>query len=97
MDRRRLLQLGGTGLALTALGGAAGCRSNGTTSAPKPHKLTNVPAYSEPIKVEGAIIPEVAGVPIGYTSLPKDLVTTVPEPPGRGGPLTHFHITWMWA
>lgn len=98
LSRRRFLQLSGGGLALVAVGATAACGSDGSgpSSSPKSNKLTNVPAHNDPVKVEGAIIPDVAGVPIGYTTLPApaDLVTTVPEPPGSGEELTHFHITW---
>lgn len=88
LGRRLLL----TGLAGAAVAAAAGCSGPGksATTATCTSALT-FPAPKAPEST--AIVPKVAGTPIGWNSYPKPYVT-VPEPPGKGETVTSFHILW---
>jgi len=93
-SRRDLLRVGAMVSVAPLVAGVTSCGPGGPHTESRNGKLATLPAYVDPPQIDGSILPKVPGVPIGYTKLPLELVTTVPEPPGRGGPLTHFSITW---
>jgi putative aldouronate transport system substrate-binding protein len=87
ITRRSALGLG--------LGAAvAACSSKGgSTNATNPGKLTHVPAYKAPPKVEGAITSDVVGVPPGYATIPAKQFTTT-DAPFHAKPVSSFSIVW---
>jgi putative aldouronate transport system substrate-binding protein len=86
---RRLLL---SGMAAAALAAATGCSTSGesATTASCTSAL-KFPAAKPP--ASSAIIPKVAGTPIGWNDYPKPY-TTIPDPPGKGGNVSSFHILW---
>lgn len=87
---RRLLLSGIAGAAVAA---AAGCSSGGakTGTTATCASALKFPAAKAPAST--AIIPKVAGTPIGWNEYPKPY-TTIADPPGKGGNVTSFHILW---
>jgi len=86
---RRLLLSGIAGAALAA---AAGCSSSGKSSTTAAcTSALKFPSPKPPAST--AIIPKVAGTPIGWHDYPKPYVT-VPEPPGKGGNVSTYQILW---
>lgn len=84
----------GLGLGAAAIA-AAGCSPGpGGSAGPEPKSPFTPPAYTETPRLEGAVVSKEAGVPIGYETLPAELIKTVDTPPGNGGPMTHVHVTW---
>lgn len=91
LGRRGFLGLG-LGAAAVA---ATGCGSNaGGGAGPGAKQPYTPPAHTETPALPGAIVSKEPGVPIGYESLPEKLIKSVDAPPGRGGPMTHVHVTW---
>jgi putative aldouronate transport system substrate-binding protein len=105
MHRRRFLRyamLGTAALPLLAACSAASVPSVPTastvaptsapTGTPRPAKLV-LPAFVPLQGVKPDLMPSQAGLQAGYFNYPKDLVQSVPEPPGKGGDVTAFTQT----
>lgn len=90
---RRSLMAAGSIAPLAAL---AACSGDAPGSGVAINNATGLelPNHTPPPKVEGAIISDVEGVPPGYETRPLELIRTVDSPPGDGGPITEFKITW---
>lgn len=90
ISRRSAVGLGVTALGATAL---ASCGTSNSSSFGENASLT-IPTHQAPPDVEGAIISDVPGVPMGLTSMPDPLPKSTEGPPGKGGPFTTFQINW---
>lgn len=90
---RRSLMVAGGVAPLAALAACSG-EAPGTGAAIDNAAGIELPNHSPPPELEGAIISDVDGVPPGYEKLPSDLIKTVEGPPGNGGPITEFKISW---
>ena len=90
--RRSLMAAG----AVAPLAAVAACSGDAPGSGVAIDNATGLelPDHTPPPEVEGAIISDVEGVPPGYETFPSELIRTVDSPPGDGGPITEFKITW---
>lgn len=91
---RRSLMAAGSVAPLAALVACSGGDGPGSGVAIDNATGLELPNYTPPPEVEGAIISDVEGVPPGYESFPQELIKTVDSPPGDGSPITEFKITW---
>ena len=64
----------------------------GAGSTARPAKLT-LPTYLPVQGVEPDLAPSEAGQQAGFFAYPKNLVTSIPQPPGKGGDVTAFTQT----
>lgn len=90
---RRSLMAAGAVAPLAALAACSGDAPGSGVAIDNASGL-ELPEYTSPPEVDGAIISDVEGVPPGYEKLPVELITTVDSPPGDGGPITEFKISW---
>ncbi|MDN5688164.1 MAG: extracellular solute-binding protein [Brachybacterium sp.] len=90
--RRSLMAAGGIA-PLAALAACSGEAPGGGAAIDNAAGI-ELPHHTPPPELEGAIISDVEGVPPGYEKLPTDLIKTVEKPPGDGGPITEFKISW---
>jgi putative aldouronate transport system substrate-binding protein len=90
--RRSLMAAGG----IAPLAALAACSGDAPGSGVAIDNASGLelPNHTPPPEVEGAIISDVDGVPPGYPRTPAELITTVETPPGDGGPITEFKISW---
>ncbi|WP_240895239.1 extracellular solute-binding protein [Kineococcus siccus] len=102
MTRRSLLGLVGTGVVAIGLPAGLSSCSSGQAAAPPPTGALSsaelakvIPSYL-PREVVPPDIPSVDGSTPGFTTMPAELVTSVPTPPGSGGKYTAMSPAW-WA
>ncbi|BBA96268.1 putative ABC-type sugar transport system periplasmic component [Actinacidiphila reveromycinica] len=91
VNRRRVL-----GMAGAAVGAAALAACSGKTGSPVPQgdvKDLKLPTQVTPSPVPGQVVSGTASVPVAFTRYP-DPYKTVTEPPGRGGTVTTFQVTY---
>ena len=93
LTRRSLMAAGGAA-PLAALAACSGGDAPGSGVAIDNAAGLELPNHTPPPEVEGAIISDVDGVPPGYPKTPDELLRTVDSPPGDGGPITEFKISW---
>ncbi|TYB56978.1 extracellular solute-binding protein [Nonomuraea sp. PA05] len=92
LSRRGLLALGA--MTLTA----AACGTEGSpSSAPSATAALPLPTHKPQPAAKGAGLVEsaVPDMPQIYTGSPAEYWTSVPKPPGRGGPVTTFQMLWF--
>jgi len=88
ISRRRVL---GTAGAFAGLAALSAC-SDGSGSKPGARKL-QLPEQATPSPVPGQRVGSRPGVPVAFTNYPTPY-QTVFEPPGRGGPVTTYQISY---
>ncbi|GAA1427287.1 extracellular solute-binding protein [Microlunatus lacustris] len=93
--RRSFLGLLGAGAAATALPSVLGGCSSAATSAPAPTAIDSaiLPNYKA-VEYAKPDIPSVNGSTPGYTTIPKELVQSVPTAPGTGRTITAMTPLW---
>ncbi|MGJ6969484.1 extracellular solute-binding protein [Streptosporangium sp. G11] len=99
MDAPSLPSLSRRGLlALGAMTFAAACSSpTGSSSSAPSSAAVPLPTYKPLPAAKGAklVNSSVPNMPKIYTSSPTEYWTSVPQPPGRGGPVTTFQMLWF--
>ncbi|WP_329102317.1 extracellular solute-binding protein [Micromonospora sp. NBC_01699] len=96
-DRRRFLALFGLGAAALAGGGLlTGCsREAGSRgSATKADAVKDVLPSYRPVDLVKPDIPGAGPIPQGFLTYPRDLVVSVPDKPGAGGPEIKTMSPW---